>query len=312
MDWDEDGDFDIISGESDGYVTLFRNVGSPKNPVLTDEGHIKSFSTDIDVGSLSTPDVLDWNADGKKDLVIGSDVGYIYVYLNTGTNKVPAFGTSSRVMDEGGYLQEMKNYPKIEDLNRDGLFDIVMGWYQGSCLYWPNYGEAGAPEFDDQYELTGFTDLVDPDPVNPNWSHCEVADWNEDGNFDLLYTRWESEVYIHLNAAGLLQTTAEPVGGPVVIPSGGGSFKSELSVSNLTGETAIVDGWVEVEMPGGSLYGPVVTSEDLSFAPYQTRNVLLSHNVPSAAPAGEYTYFLYIGNMGNGYFESDSFNFVKE
>ena len=312
MDWDEDGDYDIVSGESTGFVTLFRNVGSSTNPILTDEGHIESFSTDIDVGSLSTPDVVDWNNDGKKDLVIGCDAGYIYVYLNTGTNEAPSFGNYTRVMDEGGYLQEIKNYPKIQDLNGDGLFDIVMGWYQGSCLYWPNYGVEGMPDFYENYELTGFTDLVDPDPLAPNWSHCEVTDWNEDGYFDLLYTRWESEVNIHLNAAGLLSLSAMPTGLPVVIPPGGGSFSCNLKVANTSADTAVVDGWIEVEMPDGSLYGPVASTEDMVFTPDQLRSVYMNHIVPGAAPAGEYTYFLYIGSMGNGFFESDSFTFIKE
>jgi len=41
---------------------------------------------------MSAPTVLDWNNDGKKDLVVGQFTqGYIWLFLNQGTDSAPAF-----------------------------------------------------------------------------------------------------------------------------------------------------------------------------------------------------------------------------
>jgi len=46
----------------------------------------------LDVGSYSAPVAFDWNADGKKDLLVGQfHYGLIRFYPNVGTNADPVF-----------------------------------------------------------------------------------------------------------------------------------------------------------------------------------------------------------------------------
>ena len=78
-----------------------------------DKGHIFSsgqklkFSdgTDIDppyssfTNYIATPCVADWNGDGKKDLIVGYFYeGWIYVYLNEGTNSQPVFIRGNEIL----------------------------------------------------------------------------------------------------------------------------------------------------------------------------------------------------------------------
>ncbi len=50
---------------------------------------------DVAIGHL-VPDVVDWNNDGKKDLVVGQfKEGSIRLYLNKGTDAKPVFGEFS-------------------------------------------------------------------------------------------------------------------------------------------------------------------------------------------------------------------------
>ncbi len=50
----------------------------------------------------SAPCVTDWNADGKKDLLVGGFFyGNIFLYLNSGTNEAPVFTTSSKLQANG-------------------------------------------------------------------------------------------------------------------------------------------------------------------------------------------------------------------
>jgi hypothetical protein len=311
-DWDEDGDWDLLSGESNGYITLFRNIGTETEPVLTNEGHIQANGYDIDVGSLSVPVIDDWDEDGRKDLIVGCDTGYVYVYLNTGSNTDPVFGSAFKILADGVEIRKMKNYPEVADMNGDGLKDLVMSWIDGSCLFWPNYNTNSDPVFYENYELVGFTDPLDPGPGEYNWSHMEVCDWNEDGYPDILYTRWESEVFIHLNAFGLLDISVEPVDAPVVIPPEGGSFRCRVTVSNYSEETAIMDGWNEVILPVETLYGPMRILDERELPGGDDVEIVFRQHIPGTAPEGTYYYRVCIGNSGNGFFLSDNFPFEKK
>jgi hypothetical protein len=56
---------------------------------------------DVEVGHL-VPTVMDWNGDGKKDLVVGQfSGGKIQVYLNQGTDSAPVF-KSGAFLKAGG------------------------------------------------------------------------------------------------------------------------------------------------------------------------------------------------------------------
>jgi len=63
---------------------------------ITPEFHDGVFLFDgsdtLDVGSYSAPFAYDWNADGKKDLLVGQfHYGLIRFYPNVGTNNNPVF-----------------------------------------------------------------------------------------------------------------------------------------------------------------------------------------------------------------------------
>ena len=69
MDWDEDGDLDLLVGERDGYIVLYENIGSTTDPILTSLGRIQDGSNDLYYDLNATPCIVDWNLDGKKDIL---------------------------------------------------------------------------------------------------------------------------------------------------------------------------------------------------------------------------------------------------
>jgi hypothetical protein len=64
----------------------------------------------LQVATMSAPAVLDWNNDGRKDLLVGDSAGYIWLFLNLGTDAAPQFngrtqlksGSSAIITDSGG------------------------------------------------------------------------------------------------------------------------------------------------------------------------------------------------------------------
>ena len=73
---------------------------------------IKAGGTDLklkkDDGTdniYSVPCVVDWNNDGKKDLLVGCFWnGYIFLFLNSGTNSAPVFTTGTKLKADGATL----------------------------------------------------------------------------------------------------------------------------------------------------------------------------------------------------------------
>jgi hypothetical protein len=311
VDWDEDGDVDLLCGEYNGKVKLFLNTGLGIMPTLTDGGYIQANGVDIDVSNLSVPEVNDWNEDGRKDLIVGSDYGSIYVYINIGTNAAPVFGSGQKIEANGAPIYYLKNCARVADLNEDGLKDLIVTGLDGSCLFWPNKGTNAEPIFEEDYELTGYTDLVDPGPGVYNWCHFGVNDWNEDGHIDLIYARWESEVNVHLHGNHNIKCRVEPVNPPVVIPAQGGAFQYRIGIANTSAHDALLDAWTEGVFPDGSLHGPMRQFTGMTLRAGATLQYTLPQMVPGFVIPGTYTFNFAMGKMGNGTFVMDGFDLTK-
>lgn len=60
---------------------------------------LKDGENVLTVGLTASPDVVDWNNDGKKDLLVGTfHSGAVYLFLNQGTDAAPVFKGSSRII----------------------------------------------------------------------------------------------------------------------------------------------------------------------------------------------------------------------
>ncbi len=68
---------------------------------------IQSGGQDIGApGGHSTVEVVDWNNDGKKDLLVGQHTNaYIQLYLNVGTDSNPSFDGGALLMVNGNPLR---------------------------------------------------------------------------------------------------------------------------------------------------------------------------------------------------------------
>ena len=143
-DWNEDGKKDLVMGNGSGEIFLYLNEGTNQQPVFGKL--IKLNNGKLDVGSDSAPDVVDWNGDGKKDLVIGNDNGEIFVFLNQGTNHEPQFN------NEGDKLPLKLGpgaIPQVLSKGR-GLSDLVVADRYGEVTYCPNTGNPRTPIFSEK------------------------------------------------------------------------------------------------------------------------------------------------------------------
>ncbi len=162
MDWNEDGLIDLIhcgknGGYSDPNILLYINEGTKTNYKFGTPVNIMSNGSPMYHISPPTPHVIDYNRDGKKDLMIGTFSGKIAYYENEGANNSPVFGNPIYLqhgpMDDDEIFVaktwEGTSTPEIKahfcDWNKDGYWDIIMGGGKTVQDLFISYGKSSTP-----------------------------------------------------------------------------------------------------------------------------------------------------------------------
>ncbi len=118
-------------------------------------------------------------------------------------------------------------------------------------------------------------------------------------------------IFLPPNEAFPVAVSMTPQNPPIVIPSGGGSFKYFMELSPPQGSSATLNVWLDVLLPSGEVYGPVMV-RTVTLAPGQGMTRMMTQAVPGAAPAGQYEYRTYIGDYALGVvWSTDQFDFTK-
>jgi len=182
VDWDNDGLKDVLMGNRGGTVYLYINSGTNKKPVFRREEEL--MGGDLDVGGYSAPTVVDWDGDGKKDLVVGDFNGRLNVFINIGADESPRFDDEPEELRAEMFTYSTFNYttPFAVKNHDNGLFDIITGCGDGRIYRFRNSGMKGSPKFvtpqhimvnDFIYEVNGNSNVI-------------AVDWDGDGVEDLL------------------------------------------------------------------------------------------------------------------------------
>ncbi len=84
IDWDGDGDIDLVVGDEDGRVALVENVSPDRveTPVFRQPVYFQQEADTLKFGALATPHAHDWDGDGDEDLVVGNTAGNIAIFTN--------------------------------------------------------------------------------------------------------------------------------------------------------------------------------------------------------------------------------------
>ena len=194
MDLDGDGIGDILSGCYEGELYFFKGKGKGEfaAPVK-----LQRDGKNINLGASSTIFATDWRGTGRLDLLVGNMQGDLYLIPNDGTNAKPAYGAPRKLEADGRPIKAPHHgdsQPIAADWDGDGLLDLIVGWGDGSVVWYRNVGRRTEPKLAKGVTLVqrapwpNYDDNAPPSrDVKPGVrAKVCVVDWNGDGVLDLL------------------------------------------------------------------------------------------------------------------------------
>lgn len=199
-DWDGDGATDMVTGNSEGKILFFRNHGSTAAPdfrtgeplatnaglIHVQQGYAALQGPDEARWGYISPVVVDWNGDGRPDILSSDARAQHYAYLNTGTRTSPRLAAA-------------------QPLYCDGL-DLHGSWrVRPGAARWGDHMAYVALDDDDEFHLYWRIDdanlrdggklrLEDGSAIRANFlpaggtgrTKFTLADWDGDGVMDIL------------------------------------------------------------------------------------------------------------------------------
>jgi len=158
-DWFGTGNLDLIMGDgsySANSIFMFKNQGGRGSPLFNENGMAKIIPG-MGLEDL-TPQVVDWNNDGKPDIICGDRTGHITLFLNTSEDPkqpVPTFAPGQQIKlgskDDFGDMTSVT----VCDLTGNKLPNLIITNAAGDILYAQNTGKLGAPQFGDPVPIHG-------------------------------------------------------------------------------------------------------------------------------------------------------------
>ena len=199
VDWDHDGDLDLLLGWQGGSLLLHDNTGTRRRPKLAPAVAVRRDGKPIFAGARSRPAAVDLDRDGLVDLIAPDIDGYLVWHrrerhqgrlrlqkparlpLENGNHLFASGHTGDQ--DDGSYAQRLNARIKLTafDWDADGDIDLMVGNRGDGLRLFENVGSVDKALF----RYTGKPDYLTNHPGG-HYRMAEPCDFDGDGRVEML------------------------------------------------------------------------------------------------------------------------------
>jgi hypothetical protein len=141
VDWDADGDLDMLIGCFGGELKLRLNEGNSRKQEFSVENRpVLAGAEPMQVKHHFCPVIADWDSDGAWDILAGCDDGSVTWFRNVGAAGNPQFEPGTVLVpahagngydllrwNESDTVPGIRSQIEVVDYNRDGKLDLLLG-----------------------------------------------------------------------------------------------------------------------------------------------------------------------------------------
>ena len=170
VDWDGDGLKDLVVGTiSGGGLSWLRNVGTATNPAFQGV----AFPIILDTLRGLVPAFYDLDADGRQEMLVGTEEGRLLLFDYDGT----------LLNDDFLHYDKSWSAPCFFDADQDGAVDLVVGNATGRLSYYKGKTEDGRRKtgaFEKSTDFWGGVDVRDYNVSYYGYSVPTLFQWGDE------------------------------------------------------------------------------------------------------------------------------------
>lgn len=229
IDWDHDGDLDLIVGDEDGRVAFVEHSGTLSDqhvPVFHEPKYFQQEADTLKFGALATPHGVDWDGDGDEDIISGNTAGNIAYFENlSGPGAKQPRWAAPKLLESAGEPLRILAGPNgsiqgpaeakwgyttltVGDWDGDTLPDLLVNSIWGKVVWYRNLGPQENPQLAKDAPVE--VEWEGPQPhLSYGWLRPQgkelltqwrttpiLVDWNNDGLMD--FAMLDHEGYLAL------------------------------------------------------------------------------------------------------------------
>lgn len=184
-DLDQDGDLDLIVGAKNGRIRIYINEGSSEKANFVMES---DFLQNVWLSMNSKPSVIDLDADGFLDLLVGNFRGKL-VFIRNDSSEFNIVLRDYQNIDVG-----IGSTPSFADLNNSGQAELMIGSDAGKIFFFTQEKETAAERWKEIKAYGG--NITFPRGTSP-----VAFDLDKDGDLDLITGTEDGSVILYRNDA---------------------------------------------------------------------------------------------------------------